>query len=321
MEDQQSFPESKFFTRNNDNTFNQTGSDKIGIIIVDVVAGFTTPASLRNTPAYNKFIQRFDVQGQGQGAGYNTFMLAPGDSGKGAARCESMIREIGKLLRHHPSAPVLTFIDAHRPDDTGRFKYDKSRDELDKTQNEYPFPPHCVKGSEESLLDYRLAEVLKGRSNVQQLEKDCFSGFISGFHPSFDQQLYTRECNTCRCAPLNLGTVGGRRGRPRTAKKSGGGTFLNNAVLQWCLDHKITHVVVTGICTDICVMHLVHGLLNVVNHYDNNDLKLKRVYVYEPGTASYDAPGLGHPIEKYHLMALEMMNLVGARIINKPGNI
>ena len=311
--------------------------EKIGIIIVDVVGGFTTPAPLRETAEYKEYVKMMLPDfNKRTGNGANTFHLAPGTD-KGMKRCDMMIKNIKNLLEYYPAVPVLSFIDAHREDDSANFKYNREGNETPeyvrswfkdtKAQYEYPFPPHCIKGSEEALLDYRLYHILKNRPSTQKLsklEKDCFSGFISGFHPSFKANASNSEtsCNTCRCEPLTLQS-GGRRGRKPTGKKCGGGTDYNNAILQWCADNKITHVVVTGICTDICVMHLVHALLNVVNHYQSPDksLQLKRVYVYEPGTASYDAEALGHPIEEYHLMALKMMDLVGAKIINDPNQV
>jgi len=381
------FPGGYFWERNevNDGTLNK--DDKVGIIVVDVVSGFTTPDTLRETDEYKKYVRNMlnKEPESDKKQGYDTFHLAPATYANvqtestrnkecsehpGIARCASMIDEIKKLLEVHKNAPVLTFIDSHRAKDVSepRLKPNTPRSssfdarDMDSMydgttiQKEFAFPPHCVEGSEESLLDYRLYNILEERKKstpknvISALKKDCYSGLISGFHPAFESNVNMNSsiCKTCRCENLPFKLTGGKR----TSKNTGGATMpsYNNAIMNWCAENKITHVIVTGICTDICVMHLVHGLINLINHYKppkrggedsslnvtgttfgserpGTTFKLKRVYVYEPGTASYHlylAPDFNyklHDMNEYHVNALNMMKIVGARIINDPNMI
>ena len=99
----------------------------------------------------------------------------------------------------------------------------------------------------------------------------------------------------------------------------------NNAVVQWCLKNKITQILVTGICTDICVMDFVLTLLSARNHQMISGLK--EVLVYEKACATYDLPievtqqiGLpesaSHPQQETHHMGLYFMASRGAKIID-----
>ena len=277
------------FERARENPLKAT--DRVGLIIVDVVAGFTSDKYTR---------EQFGLTVNGSNVGRDTYLLAPNDvtmddaplpaqtRSAGETRCQYMIDNIVRALESDFDMPVLAFQDSHRPG-----------------QHEFPFPPHCVQGSEEVLIDPRLQPHLEGRNTTYML-KDCNNGFINGFSNKFSNELSWQ---------------------------------FNNKVVQWLVDNKITHVVVTGICTDICVMQLTQGLINMVQHCGNLDdgqtkqkhIKLRRVYVLEPATASYNigkkfaaflaglnkAPvsAVYHPMKAYHDMAIKLMSNVGARII------
>ena len=76
-----------------------------------------------------------------------------------------------------------------------------------------------------------------------------------------------------------------------------------NVLVNWVNNHGITHLVVVGICTDICDADLVCSLLSARNHQMMPSLK--DVIVYEPGTATYnlsreDALAAGLPIYAAH---------------------
>lgn len=96
-----------------------------------------------------------------------------------------------------------------------------------------------------------------------------------------------------------------------------------NAFRQWVLDQNIQHLVVVGICTDICVMDFVLTALSARNHGMLADLE--DIIVYEKACATYDlnektAEALGfpkttvHPQELAHHMGLYMMGSRGAVI-------
>lgn len=59
-----------------------------------------------------------------------------------------------------------------------------------------------------------------------------------------------------------------------------------NTLVTWVNEHELTHLVVVGICTDICDADLVCSLLSARNHQMMSSLK--DIIVYVPGTATYD---------------------------------
>lgn len=100
----------------------------------------------------------------------------------------------------------------------------------------------------------------------------------------------------------------------------------SNAVVDWVNANSLDHVLVVGICTDICVMDFVLTLLSARNH----DLmpSLKDISVYARGCATYDLPkevatGLGlpetaaHPQDLTHHMGLYFMASRGAQIVGE----
>ncbi|MEX2647453.1 MAG: isochorismatase family protein [Alphaproteobacteria bacterium] len=103
-----------------------------------------------------------------------------------------------------------------------------------------------------------------------------------------------------------------------------GKTNGRNAVVDWVNEHKLSTILVVGICTDICVMDFVLTTLSARNH----DLMptLKEIAVYEAGCSTYDLPrataetlGYGataaHPQAATHHMGLYFMASRGARIV------
>ncbi|MBL4739966.1 MAG: isochorismatase family protein [Sneathiella sp.] len=102
----------------------------------------------------------------------------------------------------------------------------------------------------------------------------------------------------------------------------GGG---ENTFVEWVLRHNLTDLLVVGICTDICVMDFVLTSLSARNHGMLG--KLKDIYVYEKGCATYDLPREGavenglpeaaaHPQEIAHYMGLYFMASRGAKLVD-----
>lgn len=150
---------------------------------------------------------------------------------------------------------------------------------------EPPYPPHCEKGTgEENLVPELLW--LEDQAHATLIRKDCINGFVGAIEPTF----------------------------------KGHGTSHNKAV-DWVVLHRLEAVVVTGICTDICVMDFVLTLLSARNH--GLMPTLKDIVVLEPACATYDLPleaakelGLpataAHPQAATHHMGLYFMASRGA---------
>jgi nicotinamidase-related amidase len=72
---------------------------------------------------------------------------------------------------------------------------------------------------------------------------------------------------------------------------------------------KLREVIVTGCCTDICVLNLV---IPLTNYFDQNNRDV-RVSVYEDAIETYDAPN--HSAEEYNQMSLKLMRQAGINIL------
>ncbi len=118
---------------------------------------------------------------------------------------------------------------------------------------EPPYPLHCEAGSGEDQLVPELAW-LEQEPDVTILRKDCINGFVGGIEPIYH------------------GTHGTSR----------------NRVVDWVNAHRLRSIVVTGICTDICVMDFVLTMLSARNH--GLMTTLEDIVVLEPATATYDLP-------------------------------
>ncbi len=157
------------------------------------------------------------------------------------AQINSMISEVSSLSAqfHEKKHPTYFFKDSHHPE-----KY------------EPPYPPHCLKGTEEAEIVDEL-KWMETSTHVTFLEKECINGFIGAMDENGQ-----------------------------------------NHFIKWVKDHKLTHLIFTGICTDVCVMDLVLISLSVRNRGFFGST-LKEIIVYEPGCATFE---INHQMcEKYTL--------------------
>jgi nicotinamidase-related amidase len=151
---------------------------------------------------------------------------------------------------------------------------------------EPPYPPHCERGTGEENLVPELAW-LESCPEATLIRKDCINGFVGAIEAVHD----------------------GRHG------------VHHNKVVDWINTHRLETVVVTGICSDICVMDFVLTLLSARNH--GMTPSLRDVVVHEPATATYHLPravvesqglhaSFAHPQPHTHHVALYFMASRGA---------
>lgn len=99
-----------------------------------------------------------------------------------------------------------------------------------------------------------------------------------------------------------------------------------NSVVDWVNENGLERILVTGICTDICVMDFVLTMLSARNH--GLMPPLKDIVVSAGGCSTYDLPrdvakSLGlpdaaaHPQAETHYLGLYFMASRGAVIANK----
>ncbi len=157
---------------------------------------------------------------------------------------------------------------------------------------EPPYPPHCIRGTGEENLVPRLAW-LADHPDAVLLRKDCINGFVGAMEPATHRGVH--------------------------------GAYINRFV-DWVHLHRLEAVLVTGICTDICVMDLVLTLLSARNH--GMMPSLRDVVVYEPAVATFDLPretaaALGlpetsaHPRDLTHHCGLYFMASRGALLADR----
>ena len=123
-------------------------------------------------------------------------------------------------------------------------------------------------------------------SNSLKINKDCINGFIGSIN------LTTKE----------------------------------NIFINWIKLNKIESLIVTGICTDICVLDFVLTCMSAINHQIINPLN--EVIVYSEACATYDMDindikklnldkSMLHDQKSYHNIGLKIMQMRGAFIANK----
>lgn len=150
---------------------------------------------------------------------------------------------------------------------------------------EPPYPPHCEIGTGEEQLVPELAW-LEQDKHTTLIRKDCINGFVGAMEATYN----------------------------------GHGTTHNRCV-DWVNSQRLDTVLVTGICTDICVMDFVLTMLSARNH--GLMPSLVDIVVLEPACATYDLPletatALGlpptsaHPKAATHHMGLYFMASRGA---------
>ena len=71
---------------------------------------------------------------------------------------------------------------------------------------------------------------------------------------------------------------------------------------------KLIEVIVTGCCTDICVLNLV---LPLTNYFDQNNRDVS-ISVYEDAVETYDAPN--HNSKEYNEMSFKLLRQAGIRV-------
>eukprot|EP00850_Spirogloea_muscicola_P003583 SM000014S00371 [mRNA] locus=s14:956134:957608:- [translate_table: standard] len=98
----------------------------------------------------------------------------------------------------------------------------------------------------------------------------------------------------------------------------------SNAVVDWVRRNQLRQIVVTGICTDICVLDFVVSVLSARNH--GLLPPLRDITVHAGACATYDldqaaAKALGagppHPQDAAHHVGLYVMQARGAKIVDR----
>ena len=72
---------------------------------------------------------------------------------------------------------------------------------------------------------------------------------------------------------------------------------------------KLRRIIVTGCCTDICIMNLV---IPLINYFDEQNRDVE-VVVQTDAVETYNAPN--HNREEYNEMALKLMKQAGGKLI------
>jgi len=244
-----------------------------------------------------KVLKSFNLAGREAGLGNIDLVdgfLTPG--GKlGPQKGDRVIR----AMRREAVALAQEFRDKQKP---SIFVMDTH----DEKVPEPPYPVHCVRGSGEEKLIPELAWAYKEKT-ARLVEKGCINGVIGGInftiaHKSVNRSFY------------------GRQVVDQIEIDSG------NEVLDWMNATKIKVLVVTGICTDICVTQFVQAVLSARNlgilHW------LEDVVVATKACATYNFPieavkSLGrpeteaHPRDIAHHIGLWMMQQSGAILAEK----
>lgn len=226
----------------------------IGLIIVDVVQGFTREGNLSDPESMAPMVEVVD----------------------GLAR--DLDRDLDRRLH------TLVLRDRHQPE-----------------VPEPPYPPHCIVGTGEELLDPALCW-LAWNPRASVLDKDCINGFVGAMVPTDSPGLW------------------------------------RNLLVDWIREHHLSALVLSGDCTDICVSDLTVSLLSARNHGMLTTLSPEQgpayiqaitsfpIYVYVPGCATFHldpdgsmpagAEPLRHPGPLANHVGLWLMASRGAQLVD-----
>ena len=91
-------------------------------------------------------------------------------------------------------------------------------------------------------------------------------------------------------------------------KNSTSTVFAKNFLSDIDNMRKLREVIITGCCTDICVLNLV---IPLINYFDENNKEVN-VVVRQDLVETYDAPTHGR--SEYNEMALKLMKQAGAKV-------
>lgn len=95
-----------------------------------------------------------------------------------------------------------------------------------------------------------------------------------------------------------------------TYKKNSTSTmFAKNFMTDLDKMKKLRRIIVTGCCTDICIMNLV---ISLINYFDEQNRDVE-VVVQTDAVETYNAPN--HNREEYNEMALKLMKQAGGKLI------
>lgn len=160
---------------------------------------------------------------------------------------------------------------------------------------EPPYPPHCIMGTGEEDIDPDLEFLLKEPS-VRVIRKNCINGFVGAMrHVGWIDAIGHRWANT---------------------------------YVDWLIENRLSTLLFTGDCTDICVSDLVVTSLSARNHgmFATHNPQ-QRAYVQDitsmdfvilaSACETFDAPAIGHDREAWHHVGLATMASRGAILASK----
>lgn len=97
----------------------------------------------------------------------------------------------------------------------------------------------------------------------------------------------------------------------KVIRKNSTGGFITNEFIKYMVENKdeLEEIVLTGCCTDICVLNFALPLKNYINEYNLNI----KVTIFKNAVDTYDAPG--HNRDEYNEMAFKIMKQNGIEIV------
>jgi len=86
-------------------------------------------------------------------------------------------------------------------------------------------------------------------------------------------------------------------------RKNSTNGFMEPEFQKWLTQNKISRYIVTGCCTDLCVLQFV---LSLKTHY-NRINEASEIIVVENAVETYHVDAINHPGDFSHMMSLKMM--------------
>lgn len=155
-----------------------------------------------------------------------------------------------------------------------------------------------------ALYSDRVENIISNNVKVLDLF-DCEHVFLCDYHEDYAKEfdVFLPHCQIGSGEEEIVDQLKPYADQGTVIKKNSTNGFIEPAFQDWLEKHDINQFVVTGCCTDLCVLQFV---LSLKTHF-NRINKASKIAVIENAVETYDISAIHHPGDFTHLMSLKMM--------------
>lgn len=155
-----------------------------------------------------------------------------------------------------------------------------------------------------ALYSDRVENIIK--NNVTVLESfDCAHVFLCDHHEASAEEfeVFLPHCQIGTVEVEIVDELKPFSEKGVVIKKNSTNGYLEPEFQKWLENASKNHFIITGCCTDLCVMQFA---LSLKTHFNRLN-QYSKICVIENAVETYDINAIHHPGDFMHLMALKMM--------------